>query len=105
MSAGSIIKPFLTSDGHAVVPQPGHRVREHPGAERGGVVADLEVQVRTGGVAGRADGSDGLPSGDALAHGNSRGAEVCVQREHTAPVVDGDVVAVRLASVAVDGDN
>lgn len=65
--------------------------------DRRTVDADLEVQVRSVGVAGRADGGDRLALGDLLPGGDVERAAMRVEGLHSAAVVDNDAVAVEPA--------
>ena len=55
---------------------------------------DLPVQMRAGGVAGRADIADRLALGDLLAGGHCDGAHVAVERGDAVAMVDDDTIAV-----------
>lgn len=82
------------SDADAAGPQVGDRV--DVGAVLGGR-ARLEVQVRTGRVAGRARDADLLARLDGLADVNPDGREVAVLGVRAVVHPDDDVVAVRAA--------
>src|SRR5438309_11616396 len=64
------------------------------GIDECAVLADLEVNMRTGGPSGRAAESDHLTLLDHLPRGDEQLVEVAVQREEPVAVGDDDVVAV-----------
>src|SRR5579872_5062767 len=68
--------------------------QETHGVDRPPIHAYLEVEVRSGGVSGRADRADRLPFLDLLAVTHEDLGEVAVQGRHRAAVVDDDHVAV-----------
>src|SRR4051794_32458648 len=72
----------------AAVGQPRNRV------ERRAVLADLEVQVDAGAVAGGALKTDECPDADSLAGGDGVGRQVAVAGGDAAAVVELDEVAV-----------
>ena len=55
---------------------------------------DLPVQMRAGGVAGRADITDRLALGDLLAGGDRDGTHVAIERGDAVAMVDDDTVAI-----------
>lgn len=71
-----------------------------PGIEEAATLADLEVQVRAGGVTGGAAGADGRAFDHRLAAGGVPGAQVGVDGDVAVAVVDGDHVAVAAADGA-----
>lgn len=63
--------------------------------------ADLEVQVRAGGVAGGTGEAELLTGAHGLTRGDGDGGQVAVLRVVAVGVLDDDLVAVRAAPVAV----
>src|SRR5688572_11949806 len=88
-----------SSDGDALGPQVRDRVDVRAVVRAG---ADLEVEVRAGRVAGRADQADLLPGGFRRPGGHRELGEVAVLRVLAVRVLDDDLVAVRAAPAGLD---
>lgn len=96
MLGDSAARPF-GSDGDAVRGQEGDRVDVRTVRR---ARADLEVQVRAGGVAGGTGEAELLTGAHGLTRGDGDGGQVAVLRVVAVGVLDDDLVAVRAAPAA-----